>query len=114
MFESANLAELAKIAQSVITPAVLAGSKAWKLSAQQRLTVRVAMFGHGRPDSGLTDASAEDQSDLLSAFTKRVAGPIIEQLPPHTAAFAVLMLYEEFVKAVFIQPALEADVGNEG
>ena len=65
-------------------------------------------------DNGLTDTSAEDQSDLLSAFSKRVAGPLIELLPPHTAAFAVLMLYEEFVQAVFIQPALEADVGNEG
>ena len=114
MFESANLAELAKIAQRVITPAVLAGSKACKLSEQDRHDIRVAMFGHERPDNGLTDTSAEDQSDLLSAFSKRVAGPLIELLPPHTAAFAVLMLYEEFVQAVFIQPALEADVGNEG
>ena len=49
---------------------------------------------------------------LLSQFTKKVAGPIIEALPPHTASWAVLMLYEEFVDAVFIGTVWEPDVGG--
>ena len=114
MFESANLVELAKIAQSVITPEVVAGSKVWKLNEQSRHNIRVAMFGRGNPDLGMADASVQEQNALLTDFTRVVAGPLIELLPPHSAAFAVLMLYEEFVKAVFIQPVLEAEIGGEG
>ena len=69
------------------------------------------MFGPGNTNGGLAAIAVLDQKEMLSQFTKRVAGPIIQSLPPHTAAWAVLMLYEEFVDAVFIHP-VEADVGG--
>jgi hypothetical protein len=112
MFESVNLEELAKVVQSVITPEVVSEGKTWKLNDNLRHRIRLAIFGSGRPTSGLADASAPEQKEMLSQFTNRIAGPIIESLPPHTAALAALMLYEEFVDMVFIQPVLEADVGG--
>ena len=112
MFESANLEELAKIVQSVITPEVVSEAKMWKLTDHQRHKIRLAMFGPGSPNVGVAEVSGPDQKVLLSQFTKKVAGPIIEALPPHTAAWAVLMLYEEFVDAVFIGTVWEPDVGG--
>src|SRR4051812_10065910 len=114
MFVSANLVELAKLAQSVITQDVISGSKVWKLNEHTRHALRTAMFGRAKPSYDVTDASAQEQGKLLGEFTGTVAGPMIELLPPDTAAFAVLMLYEEFVKAVFIQPLLEEELGGEG
>jgi hypothetical protein len=112
MFESVNLVELAKVVKSVITPEVVSEGKMWTLNDQQRHKIRLAMFGPGRPNGGIADGSPEEQRELLSEFTSRVAGPIIEALPPHTAAWAMLMLYEEFVDAVFVQAVMEADVGG--
>ncbi len=114
MFALANVVELARIAQSVISQDVVSGSKVWRLNEQSRYDLRLAMFGRAKPDCDMIDVSPQDQSDLLSEFTETVAGPIIELLPPHTAALAALMLYEEFVKAVFIQPLTEEEVGGEG
>jgi hypothetical protein len=114
MFESANLKELAKVVQGVITPEVVSEGKMWKLNNNQRHKVRLAMFGPGKPSGGSADLSLWEQKEVLSQFTKKVAGPIIESLPPYTAAWAVLMLYEEFVDAVLIQPLCEADVGGGG
>ena len=112
MFESANLEELAKIVQIVITPEVVSEAEMWKLNDQLRHKIRLAMFGPGRPNGGIAAVSAPEQRELMSQFSKMVAGPIIEALPPHTAAWAVLMLYEEFVDAVFVHPDGEAEVGG--
>jgi hypothetical protein len=112
MFEQANLQELAKVVQGVITPEVVTDGKMWKLNDQVRHKIHLAMLGPGWRNGRIADASAPEQRELLSQFSKVVAGPIIELLPAHTAAFAVLMLYEEFVNAVFINPVWEADVGG--
>jgi hypothetical protein len=114
MFASVNLAELAALARSVITQDVISGSKVWKLDAHARRAIRVAMFGRAKPACDVAGASAQEQSEVLSEFTSTVAGPLITRLPPDTAALAVLMLYEEFVKAVFIQPLSEDELGGEG
>jgi hypothetical protein len=84
----------------------------WKMNGDLRRKIRRAMFGPGSPYGGPDDISAMEQSDLLSQFSKKVAGPIIETLPPHTAAWAVLMLYEEFVDAVFVHPAWDVGGGD--
>jgi hypothetical protein len=112
MFESANLLELTKIVKSLITPEVVAKANMPKLNGPLRHKIRLAMFGPGRPNGGVADFSVAEQREMLSEFTKKVAGPIIEALPANAAAFAVLMLYEEFVDAVFIRPVWEADVGG--
>ena len=112
MFKSVNSEELAKIVQTVITPDLVAEGKMWKLNDHLRHKIRMAMFGPGWPNGRIADASVLEQREMLSQFTKMVAAPIISALPKHTAAFAVLMLYEEFVNAVFIQPVWEADVGG--
>jgi hypothetical protein len=112
MFESANLVELAKLAESVITPEVVSEGKMWQLNDNLRHKIRLAMFGPGKPSCGSADLSVAERKELLSQFTKMVAGPIIESLPIYTAAWAVLMLYEEFVDAVLIQPLWEADLGG--
>src|SRR5260370_23392596 len=112
MFESANMEELAKVVHSVITPEVVADGKMWKLNEQLRHKIRLAMFGPGRPNGGNAVVAVADQKELMSQFTTRIAGPIIESLPPHTSAWAVLMLYEEFVNAVFLHPVWDADVGG--
>ena len=112
MFESANLEELAKLLQSVITPQVVGDGKMWKLTDPTRHKIRLAMFGRGRPSNSLNADSPAKQSELLSQFTAKVAGPMIERLPPHTAAWGVLMLYEEFVNVVFVNPFWESEVGG--
>ena len=112
MFESANLEELAKVVQGVITPEVVSEARMWELNDHLRHKIRLAMFGPGSPNRGNADISVAEQKELLSQFSKMVAGPIIESLPPYTAAWAVLMLYEEFVDAVFIDPAWEPDLGG--
>ena len=112
MFETANLEELAKLLQSVITPQVVADGKMWKLNDQTRHKIRLAMFGRGRPNNSMANVSAAEQSEMLDQFTAKVAGPMIERLPPHTAAWGVLMLYEEFVNAVFVHPFWESEVGG--
>src|SRR6267154_1033256 len=99
MFESANLEELARVVQRVITPEVVSDGKPWELNDQLRREIRLAMFGRGRPSGGNVAVSLAEQKELLGQFTKMVAGPIIGSLSPHTAAWAVLMLYEEFVDA---------------
>jgi hypothetical protein len=71
------------------------------------------MFGPGWPNGRIADSTVPEQRDVVSQFTKMVAGPIIDLLPTYTAAFAVLMLYEEFVNAVFIHAVWE-DVGGRG
>lgn len=112
MFEATNLDSLAELVQSVITPDVVAQGKMSKLNDQQRHKIHLALFGPEKPSA--TDASIAEQKEMVSQFTTRIAGPIIEALPTDIAAFAVLMLYEEFVNAVFIQPVVEADVGGLG
>ena len=112
MFESANLQELVKAVQVAITPEVIGEGKMWKLNDQLRHKIRLAMFGPGRPGSGFADVSVAEQRERLSQFTKMVAGPIIESLPPDTAAWAVVLLYEEFVDAVFVHPVRDADLGG--
>ena len=112
MLESTNLKELAKVVQSVITPETVAETKMWKINDSLRHKLRLAMFGPGRPNGGMTDVSVTEQRELLSQFTQMVAGPIMEWLPPNIAAYGVLLLYEEFVNAVFIHPTCEADVGG--
>jgi hypothetical protein len=114
MFESVNLAALANIAQSVITPEVATGTKAWRVDSHQRHRLYHALFPRGKPGPDVEGASPEDQNALLSQFTACVASPLIEFLPPAIAPFAVLMLYEEFVKAVFIQSVLQVETGGEG
>ena len=114
MFESVNLVALANIAQSVVTPEVAAGAKAWRVDDHQRHRLHHALFNRGKPGPDVEGASSEEQSTLLSQFTTCVAGPLIELLPPTVAPFAVLMLYEEFVKAVFIQSVLQVETGGEG
>src|SRR5687767_12863385 len=111
MFETVNLAALADIAQSVISSEVAAGTKPWRVDDRQRQRLYHALFNRGKPDPHVADATPEEQTALLGQFTTHVAGPLIELLPPTTAAFAVLMLYEEFVRAVFIQPMLRAETG---
>ena len=113
MFKFANLEELAKVVQRVITPEVVSGGTIRKLNDDQRRKIRLAMFAPGSFHGRIASASVPEQRELLSQFTNMVAGPISELLPPSTAAFAVLVLYEEFVNAVFIQPVWEADVGGE-
>ena len=112
MFESVNVLELAKVVQGVITPEVVSEGKIWRLNDNLRHKIRLAMFGPGRPNGGSADVSVPEQQELLSQFSKMVAGPIIELLPPDTAAWAVVMLYEEFVNEVFVHPLCEADVGG--
>ena len=112
MFESVNLKELAKVVQSVITPEVVSEGGTWRLNERLRHKIHFAMFGPGRPNGGIFDMSTLEQRELLSQFTEMVAGPIIESLPPDTGAWAAVMLYEEFVDAVFIQPLCEADAGG--
>ena len=114
MFAAANLPELARIARAVITPDVVAGAQVWKVDDKTRHDIRVALFGRAKPVFKTSDPTTRDQNTLLSDFTATVAGPLIAQLPADVGAFAMLMLYEEFVKAVFIQSVLEAEVGGEG
>jgi hypothetical protein len=112
MFESVNVRELAKIVQSVITTEAVSEGKIWRMNDHLRHKIRLAMFGPGRPNGGSVEVSMRDQRELLSQFSKMIAGPIIEALPADTAARAVVMLYEEFVDAVFVRPLCEADVGG--
>lgn len=112
MFDSVNRQELARLVQSVITTEVVSDGKLWKLDEPLRRKIRNAMFGPGRPRPGAAEVSPTDQREMLSQFNQRVAGPMIEALPPHTAAWAVLMLYEEFVDAVFVLPYCGADIGG--
>jgi hypothetical protein len=114
MFESANLQELGSLTRSVITPQVVEEGKTWNLDDQLRRKIRLAMFGSRRPRADHSAVSVPEQRELLREFTKRVVEPIVASFPPHTAAWAVLMLYQEFVDAVFIQPLWESDVGGGG
>jgi hypothetical protein len=112
MFESTNLPELAKLAQGIIATQGTSRSKPWNLTDDVHRRIHAAMFGRGVPDRHIADASAQEQKGLLNLFTQNVAGPIIELLPSDIAAFAVLLLYEEFVNGVFIDPMMEADIGG--
>ncbi len=114
MFAAANLKELAHVAQTVITPEVVSGGDVWHVDEPTRHAIRVALFGRARPDLRTAETAAQDQNAVLRAFTATVAGPLIARLPADVGAFAMLMLYEEFVKAVFIQAVLEAEIGGEG
>lgn len=112
MFESANLPELARLAQSVITAKVVSGSKSWHLNDDIRQKIRAALFGRHKPDSAVAVIPPHEQKELLDQFSQCVAAPVIQLLPAETAAFAVLVLYEEFVNTVFIDPVMESDVGT--
>lgn len=111
MFNTANLDELRRITQGVITQEAVEEGKTWKLDDHQRRQIRRAMFGPGKPNSGNGHRSVREQREMLNQFTKMVVDPIIESLPQDIAACAVLVLYEEFVDAVFIQPSWEEEGG---
>ena len=111
MFELANLGELEKLTMSIITPQVVHEGQVCCLDDPMRRKIRHAMFGARGPKSG---RSVLEQRELLGQFTKEIVEPILESLPPQAAPTAVLILYQEFVDAVFIQPIWEGDVGGTG
>ncbi len=112
MFEQVNVEELEKIVRGVITPEVVTEGNLWHLNDGLRGRIRRAMFGPGRPTGGIANLSATEQRAVTNMFTKKVASPLIDSLPAHTSAWAVLMLYDEFVNAVFIQPEWDGDIGG--
>jgi hypothetical protein len=112
MFATVNLNEIRKIAHAVITEDTVARGRPWKLDNQQRKRIRVAMFGASRPKGKYGALSPIEQKELTGEFTKSVINPLLESLPQDVAAWAALVLYEEFVDAVFIQPLQEDEAGQ--
>lgn len=111
MFDSANLKELEAITLGLITPQVVEDGNIGNLDDPTRRKIRHAMFGARGPNRG---RSVLEQRELLNQFTKMIVEPILESFPPAAAPTAVLILYQEFVDAVFIQPIWEGDVGGAG
>ena len=112
MFESANLQELTKVTLSILTPQVIEQGKSWRIDGDQRRKIRQAMFGTRAARSAPAGDSVPEQREALNQFTTRVVEPIIAALPAAASPLAVLILYQEFVDAVFIQPLWDADVGG--
>ena len=111
MFESANLKELESLTMGLLTPQVVHEGQMWNLDDPTRRKIRHAMFGSRGPNRGRT---VLEQRELLNQFTKMIVEPIMDSFPPAAAPTAVLILYQEFVDAVFIQPIWEGDVGGAG
>jgi len=112
MFDHANPESLVKVVRSVITPEVVLDGKHWELSDRQRNDVRVAMFGPGAPSVTNAQTSSAEHKELQRQFSETVARPLMRALPAHTAAWGVLMLYHEFVDAVYVRHVWEADFGG--
>lgn len=114
MFEHVNHQDLEKVTMSVITPQVVEEGRPWTITPDVRRRIRHAMFGARGTGGGLADAPVAEQRELLSQFTKMVVEPIVASLPATVSPWAVLILYQEFVDAVFIQPLWDGDVGGAG
>jgi hypothetical protein len=114
MFEFTNLEELKRLTLSILTPQVIEKGKSWTLESEMQRKIRHALFGARGATIGLASASIPEQREVLSQFTNEVVEPIIASLPAAASPLAVLILYQEFVDAVFIQPLWEADVGGAG
>jgi hypothetical protein len=112
MFDHANPESLVKVVRSVITPEVVSEGKYWELNDRQRHDIHLAMFGPGAPSVTNAQTSPHEKKELQRQFTETVARPLMRALPPHTAAWGVLMLYHEFVDAVYVRPIWEADIGG--
>jgi hypothetical protein len=112
MFDHANPESLVKVVRSVITSDVVSEGKYWELDDRQRQDIHLAMFGPGTPSVGNPHASLPEQKEAQREFTEKVARPVLRALPPHTGAWGVLLLYHEFVDAVYIRPVWEADIGG--
>jgi hypothetical protein len=112
VFRRAAASPLRRIVGGIITQDAVDQGRTWKLTNHQRQKIRHAIFGAGMAGSADGELSPTDRKELFSEFTKKVVDPLIETLPKEIAAWAVLMVYEEFVDAVFIQPFWEKDIGG--